>query len=108
MKYIITENKFDSVFQIYLDRYDWKVWDYSDNEISVYDGFPGNRIFYTEQYNDPWDGTIVEDEFTLKINYKFDEELRAMFGNLYDPWKLIEWFNKKFNSNCVVWDVYYK
>ena len=107
MKYIITEDKFDSLFTSYLNKYDWKVWDYSDNEISVYDGFPGRRIFYTVQYNDPWDGTI-EDEFTLRIDYRFADELRGMFGKLYDPWKLIDWFNKSFNTNCVTWDEYYK
>ena len=108
MKYIIKEDKFDAIFDLYLDSYDWKVWDYSDNEISVYDGYPGKRIFYTEQYNDPLDKTILEDEFTLKINYKFVEELKGMFGELYDPWKLVQWFNKSFNSNCIVWDEYYQ
>lgn len=107
MKYIISESKFDSLFRAYLDKIDWKVWDYSDNEISVYNGYPGKRIFYTELYNDPWDKTITEDEFTLKINYKFAEELRGMFGELYDVWSLVKWFNDTFKTNCVTFDEYY-
>lgn len=101
MKYIITEDKFNSIFDSYLDRHNWRVWDYSDNEISVYDT-DGKRIFYTEQYNEP-EGN-EEKEFVLKINNDFADEVAGMFGELFDPWKVVQWFNNSFKTNCVTFD----
>lgn len=102
MKYIISESRLKETIYKFLDQYDWKVWDYSDSEISVYTGFPGRRVFFTKLYNTPPD--VPEDEFILKIEIDFYSELEGFFRDHITAWILIEWFNEKFNSNCVTFD----
>lgn len=104
MKYIISESRFKQMVYKFLDQYDWKVWDYSDLEISVYTGIKGNRVFYTSLYNEPPDAP--EEEFTLRIEKNFYSELEGFFGEHITPWMLVEWFNEKFNVNCVTFDWY--
>ena len=104
MKYILKENQVESLFKQFMNQYDWKVWNYSDNEISVYTGAPGKRVFYTQVYDDSSD--IDETEFTLKINVSFFHTILNFFGDLISPWEIIEWFNDEFNSNCVTFDFY--
>ena len=105
MKYIILENQISTLFSQFMKQYDWKVWDYSDDEISVYNGYPGKRVFYTSVYNAPPD--VEETEYTLYINYWFfNDILYGMFGNTINPWTIVRWFNDEFDSNCVTFEFF--
>jgi len=104
MKYIITENQILNLLSQFMKQYDWKAWDYSDDEISVYDGYPGKRIFYTTLYEEL---DIEESEYTLQINsHFFHNVLYQFFGETLDPWDVVKWFNEEFKTNCVTFDFF--
>lgn len=105
MKFLIKENQILNLFSQFMKQYDWKVWDYSDNEISVYNGCPGKRVFYTTLYSEPSD--VEESEYTLQINSDFFRNtLYQFFGETLDPWMIVKWFNEEFKTNCVSFDYF--
>jgi len=104
MKFIINESKINSLVEKYLNSFDWKVWNYSDDEVSVYDGYPGKRVFYTSSVDNPRHRYRTDNdkkEYILHISDSFDQKFKGFFGFGTKPWFLIKWFNEKFNSNCV-------
>lgn len=105
MKFLIKENQIHNLFSQFMKQYDWKVWDYSDDEISVYNGYPGKRVFYTTLYSEPSD--VEESEYTLQINSDFFRNtLYQFFGETLDPWMIVKWFNEEFKTNCVSFDYF--
>jgi len=105
MKFLITENQILNLFTQFMKQYDWKVWDYSDDEITVYDGNPGKKVFYTTLYSEPTDEE--ESEYTLQINSEFfDNVLYQFFGEALSTWDLVKWFNNEFTTNCVSFDFF--
>jgi hypothetical protein len=105
MKFLITENQILNLFAQFMKQYDWKVWEYSDDEITVHDGNTGKRVFYTTLYSEPTDEE--ESEYTLQINSEFfDNVLYQFFGEALSTWDLVKWFNNEFTTNCVSFDFF--
>jgi hypothetical protein len=78
MKYLITEDRLQAVFNKYMDEFTWEVEDFGD--IAVF----GNRMRYFDTFGD-----------YLSINPFFLEKMTTLFGeNAGDL--MFNWFNENF------------
>lgn len=106
MKFLLTENQIEDLFSQYMKQYKWYAWDVTgDDDLMVYDGPHGKKIFYITYYG--LDLGAGEDEYSLIINREFfTDVLYLFFGDVLDPWMVVKWFNNEFKTNCVTFDFF--
>ena len=113
MKYIITENqlkfivendKLDTLVSKYLNFQDWWTWDIGNGEFNVADGEYGKDIFRFRIQNSStfpdheFNVIYIEDDLVSKIITLFGLNNKIIIG------LIINWFNQKYNKNLNIND----
>ncbi len=104
LKFIVENNKANTLVSKYLDSQDWRTWDIGDGEFNVADGEFGRdlirlRIQYSSTFPDKYfDVIYLDDRLVTKIINIFglDSEIAIK--------SIINWFNQTYNTELTIKD----
>jgi hypothetical protein len=104
LKFIVENNKANTLVSKYLDSQDWRTWDIGDGEFNVADGEFGRdlirlRIQYSSTFPDKYfDVIYLDDRLVTKIinlfGLKNDDAITS----------IINWFNQKYDKKLDIHD----
>jgi len=104
LKFIVENNKVNTLISKYLDSQDWKTWDIGDGEFDVADGEFGKNLIKFRIQNSSMEPDhdfnviYISDNLVTKINTLFS------MSNLKSIKEIINWFNKKYEKNLTMDD----
>ena len=104
LKFIVENNRMDTLVSQYLNSQDWYTWDIGDGEFNVTDGYEGKTKF---RFRIVSSSTVPDLSFdTIYINDSVITQIMKLFGmESNDATKsIINWFNKKYNKNLTIED----
>jgi hypothetical protein len=104
LKFIVENNKANTLVSKYLDSQDWRTWDIGDGEFNVADGEFGRdlirlRIQYSSTIPDKYFNVLyLDDRLVTKIINLFglDNEIAIK--------SIINWFNQTYNTELTIKD----
>jgi hypothetical protein len=104
LKFIVENNKANTLVSKYLDSQDWRTWDIGDGEFNVADGEFGRdlirlRIQYSSTFPDKYfDVIYLDDRLVTKIINLFGLDNETAIESI------INWFNQTFNKELTIKD----
>lgn len=104
LKFIVENNKANTLVSKYLDSQDWRTWDIGDGEFNVADGEFGRdlirlRIQYSSTFPDKYfDVIYLDDRLVTKIINLFGLDNETAIKSI------INWFNQTYNTELTIKD----
>ena len=103
LKFIVENNKMDTLVSQYLNSQDWYTWDIGDGEFNVADNDRNdkNLFWFRKRYS----STVPELEFdVLYINNGLVTKIVKLFGmeNNTAIKSIINWFNQKYDTELAI------
>jgi len=104
LKFIVENNKANTLVSKYLDSQDWRTWDIGDGEFNVADGEFGKdlirlRIQYSSTIPDKYFNVLyLDDRLVTKIINLFGLDNETAIKSI------INWFNQKYNTELTIND----
>ena len=105
LKFIVENNRMDTLVSQYLNSQDWYTWDIGDGEFNVADNDRNdkNLFWFRKQFS----STVPEHEFdVLYINDYLVAKIMKLFGmetNLAIK-SIINWFNQEYDTELTIKD----
>jgi hypothetical protein len=99
LKFIVENNKMDTMISQYLNSQDWRTWDIGDGEFNIADGEFGKDLFrFRVQHSSKvpdheFNVIYIEDGLVTKINNLFGLGIEDSIISI------INWFNEKYDKN---------
>lgn len=104
LKFIVENNKANTLVSKYLDSQDWYTWDIGDGEFNLADGEFGKdlirfRIQYSSTFPDKYfDVIYLDDRLVTKIINLFGLDNETAIKSI------INWFNQTYNTELTIKD----
>ena len=104
LKFIVENNKANTLVSKYLDSQDWHTWDIGDGEFNLADGEFGRdlirfRIQYSSTFPDKYfDVLYLDDRLVTKIINLFGLDNETAIKSI------INWFNQTYNTELTIKD----
>ena len=99
LKFIVENNKMNTMISQYLNSQDWRTWDIGDGEFNIADGEFGKDLFrFRVQHSSKvpdheFNVIYIEDGLVTKINNLFGLGIEDSIISI------INWFNEKYDKN---------
>ena len=105
LKFIVENNRMDTLVSQYLNSQDWYTWDIGDGEFNVADNDRNdkNLFWFRKQFS----STIPEHEFdVLYINDELVAKIIKLFGMETNSAikSIINWFNQEYDTELTIKD----